>query len=180
MNWGILAAAFCAACSTTAMADWQTRSGEDPMTDQKWVATSAPFGSIGIPQVLFKCWAGGSLQVGIVVGSYDDSASYAAIVPIKFRVDKEEFVDLLTTPTNLGGMLTLAASSETSDDLVPLLKRIGESKQRVVLSINEGVFQTNSRGSAKAVTAMWTTCGLSDEAQNADEAPADKIDAKKD
>ena len=59
------------------------------MTDEKWAAASAIFGgSFGYPVVGFKCWAKGNLQL-VFMGDYDASASYAATVPIKFRVDKE-------------------------------------------------------------------------------------------
>jgi hypothetical protein len=57
--------------AATANAEWLSTSGEDPMTDKKWAGASATFSEMGFPSVLFECWEGGELQLGIVVGRYD-------------------------------------------------------------------------------------------------------------
>jgi hypothetical protein len=97
--------------AAAADAEWLSTSGEDPMTDKRWAGDSAMFSPMGLPSVLFKCWEGGELQLGIVVGRYDDSASYAPMLTAKFRVDKGEAVDILAQPQNLNGFLSLSATS---------------------------------------------------------------------
>jgi hypothetical protein len=165
----------------TANAEWLGGSGEDPMTDKKWVAASSGFSPSGLPQVIFKCWEGGQLQVGIVVGQYDDSASYASISSVKFRVDKNEPVDLIAVPANLNGLLSLTATSEVNAELVPFLKQILDSRQRVALSVGDAVYEADVRGTSNAIGAMFKTCGLagSDEVQDDQPKKADEADQSK-
>jgi len=76
--------------------------------------------------------AGPHLQLGIVVGDYNDSASYASSVTVKFRVDKSPPVE--TVPINLGGALMLRATNDTEPKLIPLLKSIQDGNQLEALS----------------------------------------------
>lgn len=148
-----------------AFAAWLGTAGEDPMTDQKWAAASASFAAGGRPAVVFKCWSDGRLQLGIIMGRYDDSASYATTL-VRFRIDKGEPLDLVALPSNLGGNLSLGVMSEDEVELVPLLKRILDAKQRVALSIGTAVFQADVRGTTKAIGAMFAACGLEEPAAN--------------
>ncbi len=130
------------------------------MTDKKWVAASAEFGPLGFPQVLFKCWESGDLQLGIIVGPYDESASYAKTVTAKFRIDKEQPSDVLLVPTNFNGYLNLTTASSVDPTLVLLLRDILNSKNRVALSVGSAVFQSDVRGTSKSIGPMFKTCNL--------------------
>ncbi len=79
----ICLAAMMFAVSVAARAEWVIETGEDPMTDQKWAAAGAVFSEQGLPKVLFKCWAASAerIQLGIIVGEYNDAASYHSSVP---------------------------------------------------------------------------------------------------
>lgn len=155
-----------------AFGGWSGGSGEDPMTDKKWQAASAPFNPLGLPMVLFKCWEGGELQLGIVVGRYDDSASYASVVTAKFRVDKQEPVDIRLIPSNLNGFLNLTMMSEVDPSIITLLKSILDAKKRVALSVGDAVFESDVRGTTKAIGPMFSTCGLKPSAEAPGEAAA--------
>jgi hypothetical protein len=45
------------------------------------------------------------------LGPYDDSASYAPELAVKFRVDKNEPVEIPVKPINLAGSLVLGATN---------------------------------------------------------------------
>ena len=151
------------ALSSPVHAEWLGGSGEDPMTDQKWAAATTEFSYSGLPAAVFKCWAGGALQVGVAVGPYEASASYSPIVKMQMRVDKEPPVELLAAPVDLNNMLTLVATGEDNPDLVLLLKDILNSEHRVALSVGSASFQTDVRGTSKWIGAMFKVCGLADD-----------------
>lgn len=172
---------FCSAIGA-ASAEWIGGSGEDPMTDKQWRAASAGFSPIGFPQVVFKCWEDGSLQLAIIVGRYDDSASYASVVTAKFRVDKQEPVEISLIPSNFNGFLNLSMASEVEPDLVVLLKGILEAKKRVALSVGEAVFQSDVRGATKSIGPMFKVCKLTfpddEKADDAKSAPGEAAATK--
>ncbi len=114
----------------------------------------------GRTQRYLQCWEGGELQLGIVVGPYNDAADYASAVVAKFRVDKEEPVEIIAAPSNLNGLLNLAASIDANPELPSLLRHILDAKQRVALSIGNAVFQADVRGTTKAIGRMFATCGI--------------------
>ena len=155
---GLLAGlAMTLASVSKAQADWISGSGQDPMTDQKWFGTSAPFGKYA---VTFKCWNAGATQIGILIGPYESGLPFKDVVSAKMRVDKLVPVDLDLQPTDMSGLLVLQTSSEISDVIVPLLKQIGTAKDRVVLALGSVVLETSPKGAAKSVQAMVSGCAL--------------------
>jgi hypothetical protein len=154
--------AFCAAAlllasASAAPAEWLTRGGEDPLTDQKWVATVAPFGQFA---VTFKCWQGGSTQIAILIGPYDASIPYKDLVEVTMRVDKAAPIKMMMLSGEMAGAMVLQTSSELSDDVIQLLKQIGEAKERVVLGLGSVVLTTNAKGAATSVARMIAGCGI--------------------
>ncbi len=158
----ICLAAMMFAVSGPARAEWVIEAGEDPMTDQKWAAAGAVFSEQGYPKVLFKCWAASAehIQLGIIVGEYNDAASYPSSVTAKFRVDKNPPVEIRTYPMNLGGSLMLTATNDIEPELPSLLKSIYDSTSRVALSVGDTVYQSDVRGTSKAIGAMFKICGI--------------------
>lgn len=154
----VLAFAFVIGTSATSHADWIVRTGEDPMTDQKWFAIASQFGQYALT---FKCWKGDVTQLAIVLGRYEN-LPYKDAVQAKMRVDRSDPIDLVLIPTEMSGALVLQMSSEISDEIVPLLKQIGAAKNRVVLSIGTVVLQSNAKGAAKGVQTMISGCEITD------------------
>ena len=132
-------AAFIVALTVSARSAWLGSAGKDPMSGQKWASASATFRRSELPYIFFKCREGGNLRLGIVLGPYEASASFAPGVVAKFQIDKEEPFEILTVPTNDTGMLTLGVTSEDDPELIPLLKSILGSEHQVALSIGNSI-----------------------------------------
>jgi hypothetical protein len=161
LGYGVLGAALALAVvlgtANAAWADWAIKYGEDPMTNRKWAAASATFN--GGQELIFKCWTNGYFLLGVVgVGIINDAASHKENVQVRFRIDKDEIIEGTLHPTNINGALVLSADGDVN--MLTLIKRIGEAKQRVVMAIGDAVVETSARGSANAVAAMHSTCGL--------------------
>jgi hypothetical protein len=106
-----VAAALCLVASV-AQADWRTQTGQDPMTDKKWAAMSAPLNNSELP-IVVKCWQGGDIQALIMVGRYEQSVTYKP-TKTKIRIDKGEPFEILMSPINFNGAWTTNDVSEKS------------------------------------------------------------------
>ena len=157
----LVALALVALSVIPACAQWDGAVGEDPMTDQKWAVASAAFSQLGTPEVLFKCWDGGSLKVAVFVGRYEDAANYSSSVPVRFRVDKDVPILFDATPVNVNGFLALVVETDDHDsELFSLVKDIRDSKQRVALDVNGVGLEVGVQGTSKAFGTMTKLCKL--------------------
>jgi hypothetical protein len=76
------------------------------------------------------------------------------------RVDKAAPIKMMMLSGEMAGAMVLQTSSELSDDVIQLLKQIGEAKERVVLGLGSVVLTTNAKGAATSVARMIAGCGI--------------------
>ena len=155
----VIAALAAAALALPAHAEWTGNVGEDAMTDQKWAGAEVAFGA-GAPILVFKCWETGHIRLNVLIGSYNDAASYASSAVVKFRVDKNDPIEITAQPMNVNGDLALSATRDNEANLLPLMWSIFEGKDRVAMLIGNFVHQTGLRGTSKAFGTMFKVCGL--------------------
>jgi hypothetical protein len=164
--WGkrIFAAALAAALisGATHAADWTAKKGEDPMRHRPYAWMFAPLDS-GPGQVLaFMCWDDGNGTVQVVVQAgptHDDGTIYKKMVSAKFRIDKNEPVDVMLVATNADGRLSYGI---TGAQALSLLKRVGTAKQRIIFEIATGAVrrEVSAQGVAEAAELLDKTCKL--------------------
>jgi hypothetical protein len=138
-------------------ADWTAEKGEDPMTDRQFAVMIA---QLGLGQGFgFKCFDNGEVAAIVILGPYNDAATYKTVVQARFRVDRNEPVEIRLMVGNAGGRLSYSASGT---EALSLFKRVGAAKERIVITIEtiETLLQVSAWGSAEAAAVLDKTCKL--------------------
>jgi hypothetical protein len=146
----------------TALAGWTVDVGDDPMSDRKWVEAITDFTGGGMRGIILKCWTGGSVQVGVMIGRYADEAHRKEAVEVSFRVDQGDVVKLRLSPASMNGNMILTANVRTVPEIIDLVRSIGGARKRIGTAFTGVVFQAPAAGAEKAVRRMAEVCGCED------------------
>lgn len=166
MQWGgamnlmralAAAAAFVCLGTSAARAQWNVSTGEDAMTDKKWV-TMSTISNAGPFEI--RCSEDGHATVMIVIGRYDDSYK-TRVMTTKFRADKDEPFDVFMVPINFNGMLAMVTADQYA---MPVLKGVAGAGARVVFTFATGTLlftlTFHPSGAAKAAETLYRICKL--------------------
>jgi hypothetical protein len=133
---------------------------EDPLTDEKVAFTGGEADGIAFG---VKCWDSSppAAIAFILTGEqYDQSADYADVVPVQFRVDKQPIQNLSLNIAELDGKLVLRGSIETESGLLAFIRSLATASSRVAIGIGGNAYVVRASGAAAAVTKLIATCHL--------------------
>lgn len=151
--------------STLAQA-WDVKVDEDPMSDKKVAFINSPSsGSSAFNyQVLaFKCWEGDPQETLVIFTTsetWDNSAEYATVIPVKIRVDKNEPLSVLMVPSNLGGNFSATIPAGLDPQVFDIIRQIRTAKKHVAMEIGTVVLKFPATRSQKSVDTFTATCRI--------------------
>lgn len=155
--------AFCVGVCVVAgpsFADWEGKSGEDPMTDVPWAVAHTELGESMIPQLGFKCWKGEGLQASVMIGPVALVGSHPQRAELMLRVDKEKPVTWSGVFSESGEILMWSASDHEIPSMVDVLLHMREAKNSLGVDFGGMRYRVGLKGSRAAIQRMVETCGL--------------------